>query len=222
MIRFSNRRDAGQQLAAKLTAYKDKPDVIVLGIPRGGVVVAAQVARALNVPLDIFITRKIGAPFNHELALGAVASDGTVVLDEPLIHELRVPRRLIERETEIQKREIRRRLELFRKDRPALALENKTVIVVDDGIATGSTIIAALRALRHSRPARLVLAVPVKPFRAKNSASSLLFQAKCTPSARTVGSASAVAARRAAISFDRLCNGLSPRTSSGITSRQRT
>jgi len=166
MIRFSNRRDAGQQLAAKLTAYKDKPDVIVLGIPRGGVVVAAQVARALNVPLDIFITRKIGAPFNHELALGAVASDGTVVLDEPLIHELRVPRRLIERETEIQKREIRRRLELFRKDRPALALENKTVIVVDDGIATGSTIIAALRALRHSRPARLVLAVPVAPAQA--------------------------------------------------------
>lgn len=166
MIRFSNRRDAGQQLAAKLTAYKDKPDVIVLGIPRGGVVVAAQVARALNVPLDIFITRKIGAPFNHELALGAVASDGTVVLDEPLIHELRVPRRLIERETEIQKREIRRRLELFRKDRPALALENKTVIVVDDGIATGSTIIAALRALRHSRPARLVLAVPVAPVQA--------------------------------------------------------
>ncbi len=166
MIRFSNRRDAGQQLAAKLTAYKDKPDVIVLGIPRGGVVVAAQVARALNVPLDIFITRKIGAPFNHELALGAVASDGTVVLDEPLIHELRVPRRLIERETEIQKREIRRRLELFRKDRPALALENKTVIVVDDGIATGSTIIAALRALRHSGPACLVLAVPVAPVQA--------------------------------------------------------
>lgn len=163
MIRFSNRRDAGQQLAAKLTAYQNNPDVIVLGIPRGGVVVAAEIARALNVPLDIFITRKIGAPFNHELALGAVASDGTVVLDEPLIHELHVPHQLVERESEKQKREIRRRSELFRKDRPALALENKTVIVVDDGIATGSTMITALRALRHSSPARLVLAVPVAP-----------------------------------------------------------
>ncbi|MBI4674309.1 MAG: phosphoribosyltransferase [Chloroflexi bacterium] len=163
MIRFADRRDAGQQLAVKLTAYRNNAAVIVLGIPRGGVVVAAEIARALNAPLDVFITRKIGAPFNHELALGAVASDGTVVLDEPLIHELRVPRQMVEREADKQKREIRRRMEIYRKDRPALGLENKTVIVTDDGIATGATMLAALRAVKQQHPARLVLAVPVAP-----------------------------------------------------------
>ncbi|MCI0477827.1 MAG: phosphoribosyltransferase [Anaerolineales bacterium] len=164
MIRFINRCDAGQQLAVKLVAYENNANVIVLGIPRGGVVVAAEIARALHVPLDVFITRKIGAPFNHELALGAVASDGTVVLDEPLIHELGVSHRQIERECENQKHEIRRRSDLYRQDRRALELENKTVIVVDDGIATGSTMLAALRALRQKKPARIVLAVPVAPF----------------------------------------------------------
>lgn len=163
MTRFANRRDAGQRLAAKLRAYQNRADVIVLGIPRGGMVVAAEIARALHVPLDVFIARKIGAPHNEELAIGAMAGDGTVFLDELLIRELRLPEALVQRAQEIQKQEIERRAKLYRGDRPPLQLQDKTVIVTDDGVATGATTIATLRALRQHKPARLLLAVPVAP-----------------------------------------------------------
>ncbi len=163
MIKFHDRRDAGQQLAAKLAAYKQRTDAIVLGIPRGGIVVADEIARALHAPLDVFITRKIGAPFNHELALGAVASDGTLFLDQELVHQLHIPQRLVERAREKQLREIQRRVEMYRRDKPPLALENKIVILVDDGIATGATTFAALRALKTKNPARVILAVPIAP-----------------------------------------------------------
>lgn len=166
MIKFLNRRDAGQQLAAKLLGdHKGAPqrDRIVLGIPRGGIVVADEIARALDAPLDVFITRKIGAPFNRELALGAVASDGTVFLDQALIHGLHIPQKLVERARDKQLREIQRRVEMYRRDKPPLALENKIVILVDDGIATGATTMAALRALKYKNPARIILAVPIAP-----------------------------------------------------------
>jgi putative phosphoribosyl transferase len=162
---FKDRSDAGKQLAARLAFLKDQPDVIVLGIPRGGVVVAAEIARALPAPLDVFLAHKLGAPFNPELAIGAITSTGQVWLDDALIAELRLSEKEIARETEHQRKEIARRLGLFRRA-PRVApldLKNKTVVIVDDGIATGATMLAALRALRQQKPARLILAIPVGP-----------------------------------------------------------
>jgi len=163
MIRFKNRRAAGQKLAAKLSAYKNRAEVVVLGIPRGGVVIAAEIARALRAPLDIFSARKIGAPFNPELAVGAVASDGTFFLDDALIRELRLAPELVRQARDTQLREIERREKLYRGDRAPLPLHDKIVIVADDGVATGATTQAALRALRQHNPARLTLAIPVAP-----------------------------------------------------------
>ncbi len=162
---FRDRRDAGQLLAERLSALKDDPNVIVLGIPRGGVVVAAEIARALNAPLDIFIARKIGAPFNPELAIGALTSNGDVLLDEDLIDQLRLRYDEIESEVKNQRGEIARRLAMFRKAlrRPPLEVAGRTVVLVDDGVATGSTVLAALRALRKQSPDRLILAIPVGP-----------------------------------------------------------
>jgi putative phosphoribosyl transferase len=162
-MQFQNRRDAGQQLAEALAFLKDQKDLLVLGIPRGGVVVAAEVARALGAPLDVFIARKIGAPGNSELAIGAVASSGEVVLDERLVEGLRVSSDYIEAETARQRQEIARRMIAYRGDRPLPNMDGKTVILVDDGVATGATTLAALRALRTSGPAELILAVPVGP-----------------------------------------------------------
>lgn len=163
MICFTDRRDAGKRLAAKLTHYKNNPSAIVLGIPRGGVVVAQEIARALDVPLDVFITRKLGAPMNAELAIGAVASDGAVLLDQQLIQQLHISPKFIEHERAKQMREMQRRLEMYRRGKPPLGLQNKIVILVDDGIATGATVFAALRALKNQNPTRVILAVPVAP-----------------------------------------------------------
>lgn len=160
---FKDRTDAGKQLAARLHFLQGQPNVIVLGIPRGGVVVAAEIARALHAPLDVFIAHKLGAPFNPELAIGAITSTGEVLLDEALIVELRLSNKEIEREIEYQRQEIARRLAVYRKHRPPLDVQNKTVVITDDGVATGSTMLAALRALRQSQPARLILAIPVGP-----------------------------------------------------------
>jgi putative phosphoribosyl transferase len=160
---FNDRTDAGKQLAARLHFLQGQPNVIVLGIPRGGVVVAAEIARALNAPLDVFLAHKLGAPFNPELAIGAITSTGEVVLEETFIVELRLSHQDIEREIEHQRQEIARRVAVFRKNRPPLDVQNKTVVIVDDGVATGSTMLAALRALRQAQPARLILAIPVGP-----------------------------------------------------------
>ncbi|MDE3090423.1 MAG: phosphoribosyltransferase [Chloroflexota bacterium] len=160
---FQDRRDAGQQLAAQLGFLRGDPSVIVLGIPRGGVVVAAEIARALGAPLDIFIAHKIGAPFNPELAIGALTGSGDLVLDEELIDQLRLNADEIGRAVEKQRCEIERRLAVFRKGRLPLDVRGKTVVITDDGIATGSTMLAALIALRKQSPARLILAIPVGP-----------------------------------------------------------
>lgn len=160
---FKNRQEAGKQLAGGLSLYKDGKDTVVLGIPRGGVVVAAAVAKELGAPLDIVVARKIGAPGHAELAIGAVDSTGQVFLNEELVARLGVGADYLEKVKKEEKREARRREEVFRAGRPPLSLTNKVVIVVDDGIATGATATAALRSVKAQNPRRLILAVPVAP-----------------------------------------------------------
>ncbi len=160
---FKDRTGAGRQLAERLALLKDAQHVIVLGIPRGGIVVAAEIARALNAPLDVFIAHKIGAPTNEEFAIGALTSTGEVWLDDAVIEELRLDTQAIAREVEYWRAEIARRVAAYRGERPPLVVKGKTIIVVDDGVATGATMFAALRALRKQAPARLILAIPVGP-----------------------------------------------------------
>lgn len=159
---FLNRREAGRLLGHALRRFTS-PDTVVLGVPRGGVVVAAEVARELGAPLDVVISRKLGAPFQPELAIGAVVSGGQRLLDEEAIRYLQVPQDYLELETSRQLGEIGRRLEVYRGGRPPVEVRGKTVILVDDGIATGYTIRAALVALRNLETARVVVAVPVAP-----------------------------------------------------------
>ena len=158
---FKDRVDAGKQLADKLQKYRGA-DTIVFAIPRGGVVIGYEVAIALNAPLEVIIPRKIGAPGQPELAIGAIG-DGISVLDEQTIRYLNVSEKYIQEEIERQRREVERRWQIYRKDKPFPDISNKTVLLVDDGIATGYTTMAAARALRKKNPGKLVLAVPVAP-----------------------------------------------------------
>jgi len=162
-MRFRDRYEAGQLLAQELESLRGCKDALVLGIPRGGVVVAYEVAKELGLPLDVYITRKIGAPHNSELAIGAVASDGTLVLDDDLIRRMAVSDDYVLAETERQREEIKRRLAAYRGSRPEPSFRHKTILLVDDGVATGATVLASLRALNQREPAELVLAVPVGP-----------------------------------------------------------
>jgi predicted phosphoribosyltransferase len=161
--RFRDRAEAGRLLGERLAGRQDVADAVVLGIPRGGVIVAAEVARALKAPLDVAIAHKLGAPGEPELAIGAVASDGTIVLDPAMLGELDVPAGYVERERAAQVREIERRLAAYRRGRPAVPVSGRCAVLCDDGIATGSTALAALRSLRRQAPRRLLLAVPVAP-----------------------------------------------------------
>jgi putative phosphoribosyl transferase len=158
---FRDRLDGGRQLAEALADLRDRP-VVVLGIPRGGVVVARVVADALGAPLDVVIPRKVGAPGNPELGLGAVAP-GVRVLDDRLVRELRVSEEYLEREIEAQEREIARREEAYRGGRPPAEIEGRVAVVVDDGVATGGTATAALRWARLRGANEVVLAVPLSP-----------------------------------------------------------
>jgi putative phosphoribosyl transferase len=159
--RFSDRHDAGQRLAARLSSYAERPDVLVLALPRGGVPVGYEVATALGVPLDVFVVRKLGLPWHEELAMGAIASGGVRVLDEDLIRVARVSEADLVRVTAAERAELDRRERRYRGDRPLVSVRGKTVILVDDGLATGSTMRAAVQALRQEGPARIVVAVPV-------------------------------------------------------------
>jgi len=160
---FKDRSDAGRLLAHRLGEYANRPGVIVLGIPRGGVVVAFEVAMALNAPLDVFVLRKLGVPEHEELAFGAIASGGVRVLDHEIVDAVGIPDLEIKRVTEMEKQELERREKAYRAGRKPLDVEGLTVILVDDGIATGSSIRAGIDALRQMKPARLVIAVPVAP-----------------------------------------------------------
>lgn len=158
---FKDRKDAGKQLAEKLAHYRDKANLIVLGLPRGGVTVAYEIAMALNCPLDILIVRKIGFPGNPELAAGAVSETGTVVLNEDIVAAYGVSRAYLDRETARQKEEIARRITLYRGGKGVPPLAGKTVILVDDGVATGATAKAAISTLKQEKIAKLVVALPV-------------------------------------------------------------
>ena len=160
---FKDRREAGQVLAGLLEAYRGRPDVVVLGLARGGIPVAYEVAKALGVPLDAFIVRKLGAPGHEEFAVGALASGGRVVVNDDVLRGLRVSPEQLREIAEREARELVRREAAYRGDRPPLDVTGKTVILVDDGVATGSSMLAAVQALRESEPAEIVIAVPAAP-----------------------------------------------------------
>ena len=158
---FHDRREAGRVLATKLIKYRGNPDVVVLGLPRGGVPVAFEVAKALEAPLDVFVVRKLGVPRHEELAMGATASGKVRVLNEDVIQPLGISDEVIDSVAAIEERELERRESQYRDNRIPVAVERKTVILIDDGLATGSTMRAAVLALRRRNPSRLIVAVPV-------------------------------------------------------------
>ncbi|MFN7949323.1 MAG: phosphoribosyltransferase [Blastocatellia bacterium] len=159
--RFRNRTEAGRLLAQRLTAYARRPDVLVLALPRGGVPVAYEVAAALQAPLDVFLVRKLGVPGHEELAMGAIASGGVRVLNQDVVQYLHIPADVIDAAAARQQQELERRERAYRDDRPAPEIKGRTVILIDDGLATGSTMRAAAQALKEQHPAAIVVAVPV-------------------------------------------------------------
>lgn len=158
---FRDRLEAGELLAKGLADYCDRDDVVVLGLPRGGVPVASAVARALAAPFDVFVVRKLGVPGHEELAMGAIASGGVRVVNDDVVSALGIPATVIDSVARSEQVELDRREQLYRGNRAPLGLAGKTVILVDDGLATGSTMRAAVMAVRHQHPARVIVAVPV-------------------------------------------------------------
>ncbi|WP_447976888.1 phosphoribosyltransferase [Candidatus Nitrospira bockiana] len=160
---FHDRHDAGQQLARALHRYRHAPDAVVLALPRGGVVIGYEISRALELPLDVFVTRKLGTPGNPELAMGALAETGYRHLNEDVMAEFEVSDEQLEAEVRRQQDEIERRIRCYRHGGPLVRVTGRTVMLVDDGIATGATLYASLAALRALHPGRLIVAAPVAP-----------------------------------------------------------
>jgi putative phosphoribosyl transferase len=160
---FANRAEGGHRLAEALRHYRGKPDAIVVALPRGGVVTGSAVAEDLDLPLDVLVVRKLGTPGHHELAMGAIGPGGIRVVNDDVVSSFRIAPDRIDAETKRQQAELERRERRYRGDRPPLAFAGKTVIVVDDGLATGSTMQAAIAVIRQGKPARVVVAVPVAP-----------------------------------------------------------
>ena len=158
---FRDRTEAGQKLARKLKAYANRQDVLVLGLPRGGVPVAFEVAKALNAPLDVFLVRKLGVPGREELAMGAIASGGVRIINQDVVENRQISSEAIARTAAQEQRELERRESAYRGDRPPLDLSDRTVILVDDGLATGATMHAAAIAIRKKQPKQIIAAVPV-------------------------------------------------------------
>lgn len=160
-MRFRDRTEAGKQLAEKLLEYRDQPDVLVLALPRGGVPVAFEVAQVLHAPLDVFIVRKLGVPGQEELAFGAIATGGVRVLNQTIIKRFQITPEEVEAVTTVEQDELKRRQRLYRGDRPLPEMRDHTIILVDDGLATGATMHAAVVAIRQQEPARLIVGVPI-------------------------------------------------------------
>jgi putative phosphoribosyl transferase len=158
---FSSRFEAGRLLATKLSRYRNHPEVLILALPRGGVPVAYEIAKELNILIDVFLVRKLGVPGNRELAMGAIASGGLGMLNEDVVRAFEVSEAEIQSATDTERMELEKRERLYRGTRPPLNLLNRTVILVDDGLATGATMLVAVQAVRQQYPARIVVAVPV-------------------------------------------------------------
>jgi len=163
MHKFKDRKEGGEQLGAKLKAYANNPDVLILGLPRGGVPVAFEISKALHAPLDAFIVRKLGVPGQSELAMGAIAMGDIRVFNEDIIQRLGISPEEIEEVTAREARELERRDKLYRKGRPVPELKNRIVILVDDGLATGATMHAAVDAVKKKDPKKIIVAIPVAP-----------------------------------------------------------
>ncbi|MGV9778357.1 phosphoribosyltransferase [Streptosporangium sp. NPDC003464] len=181
---FQDRRDAGRVLAGLLAHYRDQPGVVVLGLPRGGVPVAYEIARALAAPLDVFLVHKLGVPGHEELAMGAIADGGVIVLNDDIIDGRGLSPETVEEAAERERRAMRRRERLYREARTMPDLAGKTLIVVDDGLATGASMRAAIHALGPLRPARIVAAVPAAPASTCQELAELVDEVVCasTPS----------------------------------------
>jgi putative phosphoribosyl transferase len=158
---FQDRAQAGKFLANKLARYANRSDVLVLGLPRGGVPIALEVAKAIHAPLDVFLVRKLGVPGHEETAMGAIASGGVRVINDDAVRGLHIPDDIIDAVARKELQELKRREQTYRDDRPPVAVNNRVVILVDDGLATGSTMRAAAQAIRQQKPKRLVVAVPI-------------------------------------------------------------
>ena len=176
---FKDRADAGRKLAARLTRYADREDVLVLALPRGGLPVAYEVAKELRAPLDIFLVRKLGVPGYEELAMGAIATGGVRVINEDVVRYLNIPDDVIDAVVADQQRELERRERAYREDRPAPDVKGRIAILIDDGLATGSTMRAAAAALRNQGPERIVVAVPVSSREACNEVRSEVGEIVC-------------------------------------------
>ncbi|KTD54704.1 phosphoribosyltransferase [Legionella quateirensis] len=179
MDKYADRSEAGIILAKYLKSYANQPNVIILALPRGGVPVAYELATALSLPFDVFIVRKLGVPGHEELAMGAIASGGTVLFNEPLMTQLNLDSTSIHKVIEREQKELERRELLYRGNRSAPQLNGKTIILVDDGIATGSTMRAAIEAIRKQKPASMVIAVPVAESSTCEEMASLVDQIVC-------------------------------------------
>ncbi|MFA5809172.1 MAG: phosphoribosyltransferase family protein [Thermoleophilia bacterium] len=181
---FENRKDAGQRLVSMVERYKGAADTVLLGLPRGGIVVALEMALALDLPLDIWVTRKIGAPLNPELAVGSIDSDGNLLLDENAARLYEISDRYIREEVESQVEEIKRRYLQYRGTEHPPDVKGKTVIVVDDGVATGFTMLAALQSLRNRGAEKIVCVIPVSSPRVMNKLAEQADEVEClsTPS----------------------------------------
>lgn len=160
MALFEDRVDAGKKLAKELSKYANRSDVLILALPRGGVPVAFEVAKELNVKMDVFIVRKLGVPGNEELAMGAISSDNVLVLNEDIVKSFQIPERVINMVAENELKELKRRERTYRGDRPKPEISGSTVILIDDGLATGATMRAAASAIKTKNPAKIVVAVP--------------------------------------------------------------
>lgn len=176
---FKNRKEAGEKLAAELMKYLRRRNTIVLALPRGGIPIGYEISQKLHIPLDVIITRKIGAPGNPELAIGALAENGEVVLSDTTLTAYGVNRNYIKQKVDQEKAEIQRRIELYRAGRPLPKLEGKTVILVDDGIATGATLHIAIQAIEKEKPKKIVVAMPVAPPAAKQAFGKLVGEFVC-------------------------------------------